>query len=219
MTDARGAMTPSGAGPAQQAAVPTNTPGEAQSPRPPFRVRFLHGLLLLLTAAGVLVSLVVVLQPRSGGIALPTSLPGLAPAPSVGRAAPDFALQLLDGSRMTLSGLRGKPVILNFWATWCPPCRTEMPDLQAVWQEHQSEGVVIVGVDLGEDPATVQSYVSRVGVTYPIALDIDQRVGETYGTGSLPTTYFIDRNGTVRDRYTGGMNKRVMVSKLGSILS
>ena len=178
----------------------------------------LHVLLTVAAAMGVLISLVVLVQPQSGAVSLPAALPGIAPAPAKGRPAPDFSLPLLDGSQLRLSDLRGKAVILNFWATWCPPCRTEMPDLEAVWRERGKDGLVIVGVDLGESPSSVQSFVTRVGVTYPIALDIDQRVGVLYATNSLPTTYFIDASGTIQDRYTGGMNKRVMTSKLAPLL-
>ena len=182
------------------------------------RAGVLTAILAVLAVAGILMSLVVLLQPRSGPAALPVNLPGAAPAPTRGRLAPDFTLPTLSGSPITLSALRGQPIIVNFWATWCPPCRTEMPDLQAVWREHRAEGAVIIGVDLGEAPSTVSSFITRVEVDYPIALDIDERVGASYGVGALPATYFIDRQGVVRDTYSGGMNKRIMASKLAAIL-
>ncbi|MDE3076463.1 MAG: TlpA family protein disulfide reductase [Chloroflexota bacterium] len=194
---------------------PTQSETEGQEPR----AELLRGILGLVGLLGLLASLVVVLQPSSGGLSLPSGLPGLSPPPSTGRVAADFTLPLLDGQQVTLSQLRGKVVVLNFWATWCPPCRTEMPDLQAVYSEHQANGVVILGVDLGENPGTVQSFVRRIGVTYPVALDSDQRVGAQYSVGSLPRTYFIDRQGIIRDSYTGGMNRRIMLSKLAPLLS
>ncbi|MHB8620376.1 MAG: TlpA disulfide reductase family protein, partial [Chloroflexota bacterium] len=132
-----------------------------------FRVRLLRGVLALASVLGILASIVVVLQPASGGLSLPSGLPGLTPPPSSGHLAADFTLPLLQGGQVRLSRLRGKVVVLNFWATWCPPCRTEMPDLQAVYRQHWAAGLVILGVDLGEDPATVQAFVRHIGVTYP----------------------------------------------------
>ena len=196
----------------------TDDPASPRERRPNGAAALLNILLTVAAAAGVLISLVVLVQPQSGAASLPAALPGIAPAPARGRPAPDFSLPLLDGSQLTLSDLRGKAVLLNFWATWCPPCRTEMPDLEAVWREREKDGLVIVGVDLGESPSTIHAFVTRVSVTYPIALDLDQRIGVLYATSSLPTTYFIDASGTIQDRYTGGMNKRLMTSKLAPLL-
>ncbi len=127
------------------------------------------------------------------------------PAPEVGHPAPDFVLPALDGSEVRLADLRGKPVILNFWATWCPPCRREMPALEIVWQQYSRGDVMVLGVDQGESIAVVSEYVRQnVGVTFPLLLDRSQDVGDLYLVRSLPTTFFIDADGIIREVRVGG---------------
>jgi len=126
-------------------------------------------------------------------------------APEVGHPAPDFSLPTLDGSEVRLADLRGKPVILNFWATWCPPCRREMPALEIVWQQHGRGDVMVLGVDQGESVSLVSEYVRQnVGVTFPLLLDRRQDVGDLYLVRSLPTTFFIDAAGIIREIRVGG---------------
>ncbi|HRJ43544.1 MAG: TlpA family protein disulfide reductase [Caldilineaceae bacterium] len=127
------------------------------------------------------------------------------PAPEVGHPAPDFALPALDGPEVRLSDLRGKVVVLNFWATWCPPCRREMPALEVIWQQHNRGDVVVLGIDQGESAGTVSEYVRQnVGVTFPLLLDRRQDVGDLYLVRSLPTTFFIDGGGIIREIRIGG---------------
>jgi peroxiredoxin len=126
-------------------------------------------------------------------------------APEVGAIAPDFALVTLDGETVHLSDFQGKPVILNFWATWCPPCREEMPALEAIWQQHGAGDVVVLGVDQGESVAVVEKFIrDRVDTTFPILMDSDHTVGDSYFVRSLPTTFFIDRNGFIQEIRIGG---------------
>lgn len=127
------------------------------------------------------------------------------PAPVVGHPAPDFVLSALDGSEVRLADLRGKPVILNFWATWCPPCRREMPALEIIWQQYSRGEVMVLGVDQGESIAVVSEYVRQnVGVTFPLLLDRRQDVGDLYLVRSLPTTFFIDADGIIQEIRVGG---------------
>lgn len=127
------------------------------------------------------------------------------PAPIVGHPAPDFSLPTLDGNEITLADLRGKPVILNFWATWCPPCRREMPALEVIWQQHSRGDVMVLGVDQGESVSQVSEYVRQnVGVTFPLLMDRRQDVGDLYLVRSLPTTFFIDAAGIIREIRVGG---------------
>ena len=127
------------------------------------------------------------------------------PAPEVGHPAPDFTLPALDGDEVHLAELRGKPVILNFWATWCPPCRREMPALEVIWQQHKRGDVMVLGVDQGESVGIVSQYVRQnVGVTFPLLLDRRQDVGDLYLVRSLPTTFFIDAEGIIRAIRVGG---------------
>jgi cytochrome c biogenesis protein CcmG/thiol:disulfide interchange protein DsbE len=133
-------------------------------------------------------------------------------APMTGFLAPDFTLAAVDGDDIQLSSLRGRPVILNFWATWCSPCRAEMPELEAVWQRYQADGLVMIGVDQGEDAATVAQFARGVvETTFPLLLDTNQAVGRAYGVRALPTTVFIDAEGRIQDVRIGGPLNRAMI--------
>jgi cytochrome c biogenesis protein CcmG, thiol:disulfide interchange protein DsbE len=131
--------------------------------------------------------------------------PGLPPSPDVGHPAPDFVLQTLDGEPVRLSDFRGKPVILNFWASWCGPCRAEIPALQAAWQKVEGDAVIL-GVDVQENPRIVSAFAIERGMTYPIVLDASGEVYRSYRIYALPTTYFIDARGIVSELYTGALN-------------
>jgi len=122
-----------------------------------------------------------------------------------GFLAPDFTLTALDGSTVQLSALRGQPVIVNFWATWCGPCRAEMPELEQVWQKYQQDGLMLLGVDEGESPATIERFRQTVvNVSFPLLLDTRSQVGALYGVRAMPTTFFIDGEGRIQDIKVGG---------------
>ncbi|MBI2847216.1 MAG: TlpA family protein disulfide reductase [Chloroflexi bacterium] len=112
--------------------------------------------------------------------------------------APDFRLASLDGNTLSLSELRGRPVLVNFWATWCGPCRAEMPILEKVHRDKASEGLVILGVDVGEDERTVRAFVRDFQLSFPVLLDRAQKVTEQYRILGIPTSFLIDRNGIIR---------------------
>ena len=141
-------------------------------------------------------------------------------APMTGFLAPDFTLTALAGGNMQLSTLRGKPVILNFWATWCPPCRAEMPELEALWQRYKDDGLLLIGVDQGENAATVERFARGVvATTFPLLLDTNQAVGRAYGVRALPTTVFIDAEGRIQDVRIGGpMNRAMLMDSVNKIL-
>ena len=113
----------------------------------------------------------------------------------VGKPAPDFTLPLLDGGELALSQYQGRPVVINFWASWCPPCRAEMPDFQEMWEEMRGEDVVFVGIALGESERSARAFAETTGVTYPLGLDETGRISRDYRVTSLPTTVLIDREG------------------------
>jgi thiol-disulfide isomerase/thioredoxin len=121
--------------------------------------------------------------------------------------ATDFTLDALHGGKVSLSGYRGKLVFLNFWATWCPPCRSEMPAMQALYEKLQARGFVIVAVDLAEGEQVVAEYIKSNKLTFPVLLDPTGEVGGTYGAQSIPTTYIIDREGKVLGRGIGAQWK------------
>ena len=117
---------------------------------------------------------------------------GLAGAPAV-----SYDVKRLDGKTDALERYRGSVVVMNLWATWCPPCREEMPALERFYQESKGKGVVVLGVDQGESAAAAGSFARDHGVTFPILLDADQQYGRSYAAIGLPTTVIIDRSGHV----------------------
>jgi cytochrome c biogenesis protein CcmG/thiol:disulfide interchange protein DsbE len=142
-------------------------------------------------------------------------------SPKEGFAAPDFALDLLDGGQLTLSELRGHPVILNLWASWCLPCRKEMPAIERVFQRYQDAGLIVVGLNMTSEDSTsdVSAFVQEFGLTFPIALDRDGLARERYQLLGLPSTYFIDESGIIRSVVVGGpMGEATIRSKVEDLL-
>ena len=117
-------------------------------------------------------------------------------APEVGHLAPDFTLTDLEGNSVTLSAVRGKVVFINFWATWCPPCRKEMPEIEAIYQEYKNQDVVVIGVDLlvseifkGYDENDVHQFVQQGGYSWTFVIDTTGQVAENYGITAIPTSF------------------------------
>lgn len=135
----------------------------------------------------------------------------------IGNTAPDFSLKALDGSTVTLSDLRGKPVMVNFWATWCPPCKEEMPTMEAAYKKAKDQGIVFLGVDIKEDPALVEKFVKENGYSWTFLLDQDGAAGRHYQITGIPETFFIDRTGLVQARVIGPMTPTVLESRLAKI--
>jgi peroxiredoxin len=125
--------------------------------------------------------------------------------PKVGQPfpAPDFNLKGEDGKNYRLSDYRGKVVVLNFWATWCPPCREEMPSMERAWQKMRGKGVVILAVNVGENADTVFEFTGNYPVSFPLPLDKDGKVIRDYPVTGLPTTYIISPEGKVTHRAVG----------------
>lgn len=140
-----------------------------------------------------------------------------AEAPAVGYRAPDFTLQTLSGESFTLSDQQGQPVVLNFWATWCPPCRAEIPFFQAASRKYNGQ-VIIAGVDDGEPADRVAPFVREMGITYPVPLDESGEISRIYRVSSLPETVFIDRNGVVQNIHLGIMNQAMLEERIGQLL-
>ena len=121
-------------------------------------------------------------------------------------AAPPFDLTLFNQESLSLADLDGKVVVLNFWASWCPPCRFEMPDFEAAWKEYRDEGVVFVGIAVSDSEEDARSFAEETGVTYPIGLDGEGVTSVAYEVTSLPTTVFIDREGRIARRLVNRAN-------------
>jgi len=123
--------------------------------------------------------------------------------PSVaGRPASDFSFQL-DGKPARLADLRGKVVVLNFWATWCPPCVEEMPSLNRLNQQVRPQGVIVLGVSVDEDPAAYEKFLRDNNITFPTYRDPSRKIAERYGTFMYPETYIIDRRGRIARKIIG----------------
>jgi len=118
----------------------------------------------------------------------------------------DFSLSLLEGETKSLGSYKGKVVFLNFWATWCGPCRSEMPSMESVYKKFADKGLEILAVNCAEDRATVSSYMKNEGFTFPALLDLDGRVSSNYGVQSIPTTFLIDRDGMIVMRLVGSID-------------
>ncbi|MGQ9567934.1 MAG: TlpA family protein disulfide reductase [Anaerolineae bacterium] len=139
-------------------------------------------------------------------------------APVVGAQAPDFVLWDLKGNEVSLNRLRGHPVVLNFWATWCPPCREEMPELAAAYEAYKDRGVFFVGINFLEDADRVKVYVETMEVPFPVVLDLQGEVVYAYQVRALPSTFFIDRDGAIVRRYVGPMTRGLLDQFLAELL-
>jgi len=222
-------------------------PGEvplevASEPRPrwgsrrvigPFTLR--HLLVANTTIAIALVVLFAVTQPIGPSNSATQADPGAAfyrisaetQGLEIGQRAPDLVgtggdgqlvrLMDLDGHPLSMADLEGHPVWINFWATWCPPCQKETPDLRAAYEAHRADGLVLVGIDVQEEDGVVRDYVTRYGLTYTIGMDVTGAVFRAYRVFGLPTHYFIDRDGIVRDRVFGPLDRVGIERKLAEI--
>lgn len=139
-------------------------------------------------------------------------------AVKVGSTAPNFSLEQLNGPEMSLSDLKGKGVVLNFWGTWCEPCKAEMPALQQKYEALKDKGLVVVGVNIGEAPVTVEPFVKQMGVNFPILLDRNSQITKLYRIGPIPTTFFVSPDGKVEEIFIGQMNEAMIESKVAKIL-
>ena len=129
----------------------------------------------------------------------PSTLHAVADRP----VAPEFALADIDGAMHRLSDYRGQVVIVNFWATWCPPCREEMPSMQRAWEQIQDEDMVILAIDVGEDEDTIFTFTADYPVEFPLLLDLDSRVIQEWPVRGLPTTFIVDPQGRIAYRAIG----------------
>jgi thiol-disulfide isomerase/thioredoxin len=118
----------------------------------------------------------------------------------------DFILPLLDGTSRNTAELRGKVVFLNFWATWCGPCRAEMPSMEALYHRFKEQGLEILAVNLQESQKEVSAFMQQLGLTFPTALDQPGSIGAAYGVMAIPTTYIVDRNGGIIARVMGSLD-------------
>ena len=146
---------------------------------------------------------------------------GPPPNPKEGFAAPDFTLDTLDSSQLSLSELRGHPVVLNLWASWCLPCRSEMPAIEEAYQRYEDAGLIVVGLNMTsqDSESDARAFAQELGLTFPIVLDRDGSVQSRYQLLGLPSTYFIDRKGIIRSVVVGGpMSEATVQSNIEDLL-
>jgi len=141
--------------------------------------------------------------------------PRAIPSTLTGKPAPDFSLTLFDGRTIRLSDFRGRVVILNFWASWCPPCRAEAPLLEQSWQRYKDQGVVFLGVDMQDTEEAARQFIQEFGITYPNGRDPKNRIAIDYGVYGIPETFFIDREGRITYKHIGALEPETILVKLG----
>ncbi len=136
--------------------------------------------------------------------------------PVVGQAAPEFQLSNLKGSTGKLSDYKGHPVLINFWASWCDPCKAEMPLLEQYSQKY-SPGLVVIGVNYEEGKVVAQQFIDKTGVSFPILLDTEGKTAELYEVRGFPTSFFIDAGGVLRAEHIGQLDQGLLVQYLNTI--
>ena len=137
----------------------------------------------------------------------------------VGKPAPQFSMPLLGGGEFRSQDHRGSPMIINFWASWCPPCRQESPGFERVWQRYREQGIQLVGVDIQDTEEDALAYVNEFGLTFPNGRDVDGKITVEYGVIGLPVTFFISADGMVEGRWVGALPEDRLESWTQALLS
>ena len=132
----------------------------------------------------------------------------------LGQPAPDFALERPAGGQIRLADYRGQVVLLNFWATWCVPCRSEMPEIEATYRAYRERGFQVLAVNVQESPADVQPFIAELGLSFPAVLDRDTAVSRLYRARALPSSFLVDRDGTVQYVRVGPLTTATLEEQL-----
>lgn len=136
----------------------------------------------------------------------------------IGNLAPDFQLMDMEGQNVTLSNLRGSPVIMNFWASWCSPCRQEMPFLQQIYEDWNNKGVILLTINLRETPSEIMQFMQSNSLSFPVLLDADASVTQNYNVVGIPTTFFVDKDGVIQAKKLGPFNSKAEIENNISII-
>ena len=138
----------------------------------------------------------------------------------VGMPAPNFQLKNLDGQSVSLSDLQGKPILINFWATWCSPCVYEMPYLQQVYEEWSDKGLMVLAINIGESSAKVEAFMQSHDLSLPVLLDTKQDAAQAYNIQYIPSTFFIDKDGIIQEKIVGAFPSKIAIEeKLSKIIT
>jgi cytochrome c biogenesis protein CcmG/thiol:disulfide interchange protein DsbE len=133
--------------------------------------------------------------------------------------APDFTLATFDGEEITLSELHGQVVVINFWASWCPPCRDEAAYLEATWRKYRDSGVVFIGVDYVDTEAEALSYIDEFDITYPNGPDVGTRIAQAYRIRGVPETFYVAKDGTLRGVKIGPLAAPELEDRIEDLLT
>lgn len=179
-------------------------------------------LLLVITVVGYRL-LSAQVHPQQGNAESSTQGKNASSLPSSSKpAAPDFTVLDANGKEVSFSEFKGKPVVVNFWASWCPPCKAEMPDYEKMYQEYSKKGVSFVMINMTdgnrETAATAQKFLQESRYSFPVYFDVKQSAAGIYGVSAIPDSVFIDKNGTVVNAYTGMIDANTMKTNLEAIL-
>lgn len=148
-------------------------------------------------------------------------LPGTSsvPPPELGKPAQDFTLTTIDGKSVSLAGLKGKPVWVTFGASWCAGCQAEVPDIQAAYSRFSGKGVVVLGINISEEAPIVKAYAARMGLTFPMGADPKSAIADMYAVSAIPSHFFIDSQGVIRDIRVGALAPDTMDSILNKLVA
>ena len=152
------------------------------------------------------------------GLARQAPKTGLSGVYRISKPAIDFTLPLFTGGDVTLSKLKGKPVVINFWASWCVPCREEAQAIEKTWRAYKDKGVIFIGVDIQDKEANALEFIKEFNLTYPNGPDIGGKITIDYGVAGIPVTFFVDREGVVKDRFVGAIFERYLVARIEELL-
>jgi thiol-disulfide isomerase/thioredoxin len=166
-------------------------------------------IMMIALAAALALGLVV-----SGCPGQPATNGGTNGSPEIGKPAPDFKLDTLDGRTVVLSRLQGTPVLVNFWATWCGPCRSEMPFLQLTHQNWPADKLVLLAVDVAENSSQVSQFMASAGFSFTVLLDRQAAVAQSYNVTGIPTTIFIDKEGVIQDIHVGAFQSQAEIETI-----
>jgi peroxiredoxin len=175
-------------------------------------------ILTLITAGVFLVGAVLIQFLVSGQEAALEGSGVILPPAILHRTAPNLALTDLQGNPVSLEDSRGKVVLVNNWATWCPPCQAEMPELQAFYQGHTNQGFVLIGIESGEPADEVMKFVLKYGISFQVWLDPHNAALDSFQNWNLPSSYAIDRQGTLRMSWTGPVNRATLEKYITPLL-
>lgn len=143
---------------------------------------------------------------------------GLSGKERMDQPAIDFTLPMFDGGELTLSSLKGKPVVINFWASWCVPCREEAAVLEKTWRAYKDKDVTFIGVDIQDKESDARAFLKEFNTTYPNGIDRKGKITIDYGVSGIPVTFFVNRDGRIVNRWVGAIGERLLVANIEELL-